>query len=201
MPAPAPVTSAVRPAWSIEMLIFRSPGHVGQQAQHLVDHSVCPIQDGCLGDPADRVFHRDDPEARQAQVGGGLVGEEAEFSGGHQHGGDAGAFQLHGVVDTPRRAAPSISSAGEDQLHLLHESTEYLVLAWDGGVLGLDEGHLGARAGGKPLGQSCQEEAGVGLAVVEDADPPAGQHSGGGSQAGRRGARGAGGWVYLHGCS
>ena len=64
--------------------------------------------------PADGVRHRHDAERGHA-LGAGLgQRERAELVRAQDDGRDPPPFQLRGVVDTPRRARPSVGGGGED---------------------------------------------------------------------------------------
>ena len=58
----------------------------------------------------------DDAEIGPVEARGDLIGEPSEVFGGDDDRRDTHRLELHGVVDTPRRAAASIGSAGEDDL-------------------------------------------------------------------------------------
>ena len=92
--------------------------------QNRVEGLFCPAVEGCAGCTADWV--RDDNSTRigEEQLFGHLVGQVAEGFTRHDDCGYAACFKGFRVVETPRRAAPSIRCAREDHLNFLSETVE-----------------------------------------------------------------------------
>ena len=92
---------------------------IRDSCDHRFDDLVSPRTGGVLVDTTDRVTGLDDAEIGSVEALGDLIGEPSELLGGDDDRRDAHRLELHGVVDTPRRAAASIGSTGEDDLHSL----------------------------------------------------------------------------------
>lgn len=70
-------------------------------------------------------MHLDNGQIRETQCLRKLSRNRDEPGGTDGGGGDAALYQLNGVVDTPRRARPSVTEPRENNVSVLREPLEY----------------------------------------------------------------------------
>src|SRR5438093_868753 len=69
-----------------------------------------------VGTSFERVWQHEHAQARVTVVRGPAVRERLELLGDDDHGGLLELLDCHGVVDTPRRARPSVAEADDTAL-------------------------------------------------------------------------------------
>src|SRR5262245_16249634 len=178
IPAPAPVTRVARPVRSM-VTANAAPSRLRRpEPEDVLHHRLGPRQDGGLLDAAQRMLDDHHPGVGHPDGRRYLQAEVVEAAlRRHQDGGDAGPFELYEVVDTPRRARPSIGASGEDDVDLAAQVIQHLLRARLGGVLHEMERSPGSGSRSQLLGHRQHGEAGVGLGVVARADACARQRA------------------------
>ena len=119
--------------------------------------------------------------SHQPGVGPGCVGENRSDDGGR---GQALAFQRHSVVQTARRAAPSIADAGNHEVGVAVQIGQHFRVGGQRCVMLADIVNVGKlELAVQGAGDGPEDGIGVGLGVVQQAQAAAAQVNGPGGQA------------------
>src|SRR5439155_14341889 len=81
-----------------------------------VDDALCAIADQLGIDATERMRDERHREVRHAGRGRRGGRERTEWLGAEENGRTAAPFELRGVVETPRRARPSVSGARQEEV-------------------------------------------------------------------------------------
>jgi hypothetical protein len=105
-------------------------------------------------------------KASQAKITRFRSTEWSKFVATNDGGGDTVLFQFDGVVDTPRRARPSITDGGDDRITVRESSHDRLGRAHRRVLIAFHYGELAA-ASTQDFLDTFQQETRVRLAIVE----------------------------------
>jgi hypothetical protein len=100
----------------------RDAGVGGQRDEDGVDDSVSAIADELRVDATDRMRDRHQRDVRHPVRRRRRRRERTEGLGAEQNRGTSPPLQLHGVVETPRRAGPSVRGGGQEDVGAGRES-------------------------------------------------------------------------------
>jgi hypothetical protein len=100
---------------------LRPAAHALNQAAQLLERLAGAAGDGVGTLTAERMVDDQQRQSGDAERGQLTDGQTLECRGRDEAGGGTALRQLDGVVETPRRAGPSVRGAGEDDVALLAE--------------------------------------------------------------------------------
>jgi len=98
-----------------------------QTVDHLVQQPISLGQKILGLQPAQRVFRDGHGQFRHPQRTPLNLAQAFETVGAHHHGADAPLLQFHRVVDTPRRAGPSIRQSDNHRLYRTNQFVDNFV--------------------------------------------------------------------------
>ncbi|PYN96310.1 MAG: hypothetical protein DMD91_21875 [Candidatus Rokuibacteriota bacterium] len=140
-----------------------------ERSYHRIDDPVGALAHVVGRHAADRMRHRDHGQVRQPQRRRGRAAERDEGLGAENDGGNAPSLELRRVVDTPRRAGPSVGGSCEDDVGARGD-----LVVVGGGMRGArlapDADRACAGSFDQQLGHALEERVGVRLGVVENGD-------------------------------
>src|SRR5712692_3566536 len=145
-----------------------------EQARELLDGLARPAPDPLGSLAAERVLDDEERQARDPERAELTHGEPLERGRRDEPGRRAGLRQLHGVVETPRRARPSVGRAREDHVARLRQLREHLGRCGRRGVrLPATDDRLHPVLGTQKRADLVRQPVEVRLGVVEEADDAA----------------------------